>query len=140
MKRSLPGFTLFELLIVMTIVVVVTSVGIVNLYRLQNVFRLRSSADEIKAQIQYGRELAIANKKYLTYNVNLSGLIFKLQANNKEISRYQIPKGIVITPLSLDWNFTPVTGDLPSCNSCQIILTQGNQSEVINIQSNGIVN
>ncbi len=134
------GFTLFEVVLVMALVMIVSTVGIVNLARLQNLFRLRSSADEIKAQIQYGRELAIANKNRSIYSVNLSGSIFKLQADGKEINRYQIPSGIVMTPSSLNWNFTPVTGALASCLSCQIILSSGSQSENINIHSNGIVN
>ncbi len=134
------GFTLYEVLIVMTIVVLVSTVGIVNLSKLQNVFRIRSSADEIKALIQYGRELAIGNKNRAIYNINLSGNIFKLQADGKEMSRYQIPSGVVLTPASLNWNFTPVTGALTSCPSCEIVLTSGGSSETINIQANGIVN
>lgn len=136
----MKGFTLFEVVIVMTIVIVISAVGIVNLSRLQNVFRLKSSADQIKAQIQLGRELAIANKNGAIYNINLSSNIFKLQADGKEMDRYQIPAGIVMTPTSINWNFTSVSGELSSCSSCQITLTLGNQTEIINIHANGIVN
>lgn len=139
LRNDNGGFTLFELILVMALVIMVSTVGLVNLARLQNIFKIRSSADEIRAQIQYGRELAIGNKDRVIYNVNLSGTILKLRADDKEISRFQVPTGIVLTPSNLDWNFTPVTGELTSCPSCQIVLTAGDTSETINIQANGIV-
>jgi Tfp pilus assembly protein FimT len=126
-------------MMVMALVTLVSAIGLVNLSRLQNVFRLRSSADEIKAQIQYGRELAIGNKDRAIYNVNLSGTIFRLQADGKEISRFQIPAGVALTPASINWNFTPITGELTACSSCQIVLVAGEATETINIQANGIV-
>ncbi|KKT42198.1 MAG: hypothetical protein UW31_C0009G0044 [Candidatus Collierbacteria bacterium GW2011_GWA2_44_13] len=67
--RNDGGFTLFEIMLVMALMVAVTAIGIINLARLQSVFSLRSSADEIKAEIQYGRELAVANKDSGLYNV-----------------------------------------------------------------------
>ncbi len=139
MIKNNNGFTLFEIVLVMAIVVVVTTIGIVNLASLQRGFRLRSSADEIKSLMQYGRELAIANKNRAIYNVNLSGNIFKLQADGYEMSRYQIPDGIALNPESLDWNFTPTTGILVDCSLCQIVLSAGDQLETINILPNGIV-
>ena len=137
--RNDGGFTLFEIMLVMALMVAVTAIGIINLARLQSVFSLRSSADEIKAEIQYGRELAVANKDSGLYNVTGSVLAFKLLKNGGEISRYQIPQGMVMTPLSFSWNFTPLTGALNTCSPCQISLFFRGLTEIINIQANGIV-
>lgn len=134
------GFTLFELLLVFTLAIVITTIGVVNLSRLQNTFRLRSSADEIKAMLQLGRELAISNKNQAIYNISISGGIVALQGDGKVVSRDQIPVGVSVTPSSLNWNFTPMTGGLASCSPCSITLFIGSQIEIINIQDNGLVN
>lgn len=139
--RSRPkGFTLFELLLVFTLAIVITTIGVVSLSRLQNTFRLRSSADEVKAMLQLGRELAISNKNQTKYNISISGRIVALQSPKEVISRYQIPFGVSISPPSLNWEYTPLTGGLVACSSCLITLSAGSQIEIINIQENGLVN
>ncbi|EKD53278.1 MAG: hypothetical protein ACD_61C00086G0001, partial [uncultured bacterium] len=89
MIRKRSGFTLIELVVVFAVVSVVTIIGVIDLSRLQRIFKLRSAADEIKSHIQYGRELAVANKNGAAYNVNLSGSVVKLSADGAEFSRYQ---------------------------------------------------
>ncbi len=140
MIRKRSGFTLIELVVVFAVVSVVTIIGVIDLSRLQRIFKLRSAADEIKSHIQYGRELAVANKNGAAYNVNLSGSVVKLSADGAEFSRYQIPTGVSLNPISFDWNFSPTTGLLPACSPCQVILSAGDVSEIINIQANGLVN
>lgn len=140
MSNLKQGFTLFELLLVLTLAIVITTIGVVNLSRLQNTFRLRSSADEIKAMLQLGRESAVSNRNQATYNISISGRIVALQGGGKVISRYQIPTGVGVIPASLNWNFTPMTGELVSCSPCSITLFIGSQIEIINIQDNGLVN
>lgn len=134
------GFTLIELVVVLAVVSIVTTIGMINLSRLQKIFKLRSAADEITAQIQYGRELAVANKNGAVYDVNLSGSVVKLSADGAEFSRYQIPQGVSVNPISFDWNFTPITGLLSTCSPCRITLSAGDVLEIINIQANGLVN
>lgn len=140
MRKLHPGFTLFEIAIVFVIGIAITTAGIITLSRLQSLFRLRTAADEMRSQIQYGRELAIANKDQSLYGIVLSGNIFRLTADGEDISRYQIPSSIIVSPTSMLWNFAPVTGVVQSCSPCQIELTRGGLLESIIIQSNGIVN
>ena len=134
------GFSLFELLLVLTLAMIITTVGVVNLSRLQNTFRLRSSADEIIAMLQLGRELAVSNKNQAIYNISISGGVVSLQGGGKVISRYQIPIGVGVTPESINWSFTPITGGLASCLSCSINLFIGSQTENIIVLNNGLVN
>lgn len=134
------GFTIFELIIVLFLTGVVTVLGIISLTRLQALFKLRTAADEITAQIQFGREAAIANKGNAIYSFSFSGSIFRLTADSKEISRYTLPDNVVVSPPTITMNFTPITGAIPTCSPCQITLAVSGLSEVINIQSNGIVN
>lgn len=139
MRKSPAGFTLFEIMLVMFLTVAITVIGVVSLSRLQVLFMLRSSADEIKSQLQYGRQLAIANKDNATYNYSLSGSLFRLTANGVEVSRYKIPEKLSVEPVTFSMNFTPLTGLVASCAPCQITLSSGDQVEIINIQANGII-
>lgn len=134
------GFTFFELLLVMVLGAAITALGVVSLYRLQTIFGVRSSADEMRSQFQYGRELSIANKNRAIYSISLSQRILRLLADGKEIERFQIPAGIGVSPTSFVWTFTPVTGVIPMCSPCQITLTSGSSIELINISANGIIN
>ncbi|NCP47091.1 hypothetical protein COT86_02370 [Candidatus Collierbacteria bacterium CG10_big_fil_rev_8_21_14_0_10_43_36] len=133
------GFTLFEILIVMAVVLVISTAGVINLFRLQSVFILRSSADEIRSMVQYGRELAIANKDLASYSLSLSGSVVNLQKNGLEFSRYIIPQKVMINPASFYWSFMPITGGVETCSPCQLLLRSNGINEIINIQTNGIV-
>ncbi|KKT40583.1 MAG: hypothetical protein UX47_C0003G0018 [Candidatus Collierbacteria bacterium GW2011_GWA2_46_26] len=137
--RMHAGFTLFEVIAVMTVVMIISTLGIINLSRLQSVFVLRSSADEIRSMIQYGRELAVANKDMASYNLSLSGSVVKLQKNGLEFSRYVVPQKVTINPSSFSWIFSSITGGVQTCAPCQLMLTSNGLNEIINIQSNGIV-
>ncbi len=139
MKKIQSGFTLLEVMVVMFLTVTITVVGIVSLSRLQVLFQLRTSADEVKAQLQYGRQLAIANKGNAVYNYSLSGSLFRLTSSGVEVSRYQLPGNLTVTPTSFSMNFTPLTGLITSCSPCQLTLTSGDQSEIVSIQANGII-
>lgn len=140
MMVKFSGFTLFEVVLVLAIGISITAIGIVSLSRLQKMFQLRSSADEIRSQIQYGRELAIANKNNSVYSISLSGTVVSLKAGGKEITRYQFPQGITATPPSFNFIFSANTGTIGTCSSCQLTLFATGATEIINIQSNGIVN
>lgn len=139
-QTGMPGFTLFEILLVVVIGLVISGIGVIGLASLQTVFRVRSSADEIRSLVQFGRELAIANKDQVSYGVYLTGNIVKLSAGPNEISRFQVPGGVVLSPSSFSWQFTPLTGVISSCSPCQLSLSSGSTQEVINVQDNGLVN
>lgn len=140
MKKFMSGFTLFEILLVLALSASVTAFGAISLARLQALFQLRSSADEIKALTQYGRELAIANKEGKSYSLTLVGSSVKLIASGQSISQYLIPIGIVMSPTAISWTFTPMTGDIPGCSSCTLDLTFRGVTESIIVQDNGLVN
>lgn len=140
MKITAKGFTLFEIMLVITMSVAITAIGIVSLSRLYKIFTLKSASDEIRSQLQYGRELAIAQKNMATYSVSLSGGIISLNKDSVEVSRYQIPSGVSPNPVSFVWTFESGTGSVSSCVSCSLTLTSVGLSEVITIQSNGIIN
>ncbi|MEK7525146.1 MAG: prepilin-type N-terminal cleavage/methylation domain-containing protein [Patescibacteria group bacterium] len=135
------GLTLIEILLVMALVVVISAGGIAGLSQLQAVFKLRGAADEIRAALQLGRELAIANKDQETYQISLAFGIVILRSNAGEIVRYMSPAGITYSPSSFGWGFTPLTGQLTGCPlPCQLTLTSGENVELVIFQTNGIVN
>ncbi len=134
------GFTLFEILIVLSLAAAITTVSIIGLSQLQAIIRLRNTGDEIRAMIQLGREYTLANKDSAVYSVSLASGTFKLLENSFELSRYQIPPGIIVDPVIISEEFTPVTGKLTNCSPCQINLSSMGNSEIIMIQENGIVN
>jgi len=135
------GFTFLEVVLVVAITVAVTAAGVAGLSQLQAVFKLRSAGDEIRSQLQYGRELAIANKDQLSYEISLVSGIVILRSNLGEIARFQSPAGITYSPSSFNWGFTPLTGQLTGCVlSCQLTLTSTGNTELVIFQQNGIVN
>lgn len=135
------GFTFIELVLVVAITAAITASAIVGLSQLQAVFKIRSAGDEIRSQLQYGRELSIANKDQLSYQISLTSGIVVLRSNLGEIARFQSPAGITYSPASFTWGFSPITGQLTGCSlPCQLTLTSIGNTEVVIFQQNGIVN
>ncbi len=135
------GMTFIEILLVMGIALVISVGGISGLSQLQAVFKLRGAADEIRAALQLGRELARANKDQESYLISLASGIFVLRSNAGEIIRYQSPEGITYSPASFTWGFTPLTGQLSGCQlPCELSLSSGGNTELVIFQANGIVN
>ncbi len=136
----MSGMTLFETLLVLTITILVTVSGVIGLSALQSLFQLRSTGDEIRAQLQYGRELAIANKGGAQYRIGYSSGSVILSANGSDVSRFQVPGVISFSPSTFDWGFAPVTGELTGCSlPCTLGLTMRGNSEIIIVRSNGII-
>ncbi len=140
MKTSKGGFTLFEILLIFALSASITAFGAISLARLQALFQVRSAADEIKSRVQYGRDLAIANKDAQSYSLTLVGSSVKLLSSGQTISQYQVPVGIVMAPTSLTWSFTPTTGAIASCTTCTLDLSFRGVTESIIVQANGLVN
>lgn len=137
----MKGLTFIEILLVIAITAAITGAGVVGLSQLQSVFKLRSAADMIRGQLQYGRELAVANKDQLSYEISLSSGTVILRSNVGEIDRFQSPTGIVYSPSSFTWSFTPLTGQLAGCPlPCELTLTIGDNTELVIFQTNGLVN
>lgn len=135
------GFTFFEILLVIAIATAITATGVVGLSRLQTIFKLRGAADETRSQLQLGRELAIANKDQVNYQLTLTPGILILRGGVTEIARFQTPSGVNYAPSSFTWGFTPLTGSLTGCSlPCQLTLSSGDESEIVTIQANGIIN
>lgn len=140
-KERQRGFTFFEILLVVAISTAITATGIVGLSRLQAIFKLKGAADTIRGQLQLGRELAIANKDQVNYQIKLNSGIVILTGGNNEIARYQTPLGISYTPSTFTYGFTVLTGTLSGCAlPCHIVLTSGADSETITVFENGITN
>lgn len=137
----MKGLTFIEILLVVALTVAISAGGIAGLSQLQAVFKLRGAADEIRAALQLGRELAIANKDQETYQVGLASGIVILRSNAGEIVRYLSPEGITYSPPAFTWGFAPLTGELTGCAlPCQLTLTSGGNTELVIFQTNGIVN
>lgn len=135
------GMTFIEILLVMTIAILIAARGISGLSQLQAVFKLREAADEIRAALQLGRESAIANKYQETYQISLASGVVILRSNAGEIVRYLSPEGITYSPVSFNWGFAPLTGQLTGCTlPCQLTLTSSGNTELVIFQTNGIVN
>lgn len=137
----MKGLTFIEVLLVVALTVAISAGGIAGLSQLQAVFKLRGAADEIRAALQLGRELAIANKDQETYQISLASGIVILRSNAGEIVRYLSPSGITYSPSAFSWGFTPLTGELTGCAlPCQLTLTSVGNTELVIFQTNGIVN
>lgn len=140
-QRLSRGFTIFEMLLVISITTAITAAGIIGLSQLQAIFRIRAAADEIRSLLQYGRELAIANRNQASYSVSFSSGVAVLTENQRELNRFISPTGIIYEPTTFSWSFTPLTGKIIGCSQpCQLTLTSTDNTEIILIQENGIVN
>ena len=136
----MSGMTLIETLLVIAITTVITVSAGFGLAVMQSQFQLRSSGDEIRSQLQYGRELAIANGNYIEYTIRNEGNSVILLGGGAEIARYQVPERISFSPAAFSWGFAPVTGLLTGCSlPCTLGLTLRGNSEIIIVRSNGIV-
>lgn len=141
LRSPQEGLTLIEILLVTALTVAISAGGIAGLSQLQSVFKLRGAADEIRAQLQLGRELASANKDQETYQISLVSGIVVLRSLAGEIGRYLSPDGITYSPSSFAWGFAPLSGLLTGCPlPCQLTLTAGENTELVIFQANGIVN
>lgn len=118
----------------------IITAGTINLAHLQTIFKLRSTAEEIKSFLQYGRELAIANKNQTPYSISMSGAALSLLAGGQEFTRLQIPAKITVNPPVFSWNYSAYTGDITSCSLCNITLSSQDITESIIVQTNGMVN
>lgn len=135
------GMTFIEILLVMGITVLIAAGGVSGLSQLQAVFKLRGAADEIRAALQLGRELAKANKDQETYRIILASGVVVLRSNAGEIVRYLSPEGIAYSPSAFTWGFAPLTGQLTGCQlPCQLSMTSSGNAELVVFQTNGIVN
>lgn len=132
--------TLFEIMLVIGITGLITVAAILGLGTLQSSFRVRSAADEIRAQLELGRELAIANQDQASYRIgNQEGVVI-LYADNVELSRFIPPQGLTFSPETFEWGFTPITGELTGCTlPCSLTLSSGGSTELINIHASGVV-
>lgn len=140
MKSVASGMTLLELLLVIGLATAVLAAGSVSWSQLSIIFRLRSAGDEIRGLLQYGRELAKANKNQASYSLSFASGVMILSGSGVEVGRYQSPAGIIFSPAMFNWGFSPLSGQLTGCPlPCQLTLTGGDNSEVITIQSNGII-
>jgi len=133
--------TLFEVILVIGIASLITVSAVLGLGNLQSSFKVRSAADEIRAQLELGRELSISNQNQASYSIsNASGSVV-LYSSGVELSRYIPAQGVIFSPEAFDWSFTPITGGLIGCSlPCNLVLTSGNSSETITIYENGVVN
>ena len=139
-RRKL-GMSFIEILLVVTITAAISAMGIVGLSQLSTVFKLRAAADEIRSQMQLGRELAAANRDQLAYQINLTSGVVVLRTNVSEIARFLIPAGVTVSPSNFTWGFTSLTGQLTGCPlPCTISLTGSGNTETVIFQANGIVN
>lgn len=141
MKRGMRGMTLLEVLLVIALTAAISVTGVMGLSQLTAIFRLRSAGDEIRALLQYGRELATANKNQVAYSLVFSSGVVSLTGGGTEVGRFQPPAEIIFAPASFSWGFTPLSGALTGCAlPCQLTLSNVGNSEIITIQANGVIN
>ena len=132
--------TLFEVLLVVFIVSVIILSGSFGWVALQTAFSLRSVGDEIRSQMQLGRELSRAGMNGADYQIRHTGNSVVLLSDGVEIRRYLLPSNVSLTPLLFNWSFSPITGDIVGCSlPCVIGVTMRGTSESIIIRANGIV-
>ena len=136
----MKGMTLLEVLLVIALTAIIVVTGVFGYGAMQTSLSLRSAGDEIRSQLQLGRELAIANMNGVAYRIKSSGGVVILFGGDREIKRFQMPVGISSSPSVFDWGFSSVTGSLIGCSlPCTIGLSARGGSELITIRANGIV-
>lgn len=140
--KSQRGFTFLEVILVFTFMAALAALGGINISALQSSFKLAATADEVRSLLKTARQLSLSNYNQTSYKLNLSGKIISLQtAQGAEVQRYQAPADVDFSPTSFTYSFANVTGAVSGCVlPCSITLTSANNTQVININSNGIIN
>jgi len=141
-KETNHGFTLLEIVLVTTMIAVISVSGTLSLNYLQGLFKARAVSDEIRALLQQAREMSQSNTNYSSYKVVLNNNIFTLQnAASTEITRYQPPVGITLSPSAFTWSFSAGIGQVSGCTlPCQLTITSSKATETITIKNSGIIN
>lgn len=79
-SRIKKGFTLLELLIVLTIIGVASAIVGVSLYRSLDDIRLKGSAKEIAAALRYARVQAVVEKRIYTFSLDPEKRLYYISA------------------------------------------------------------
>jgi general secretion pathway protein H len=74
------GFTLLELLIVLTIILIASSLVGATLYKGLGTLRLKSSAKEIAAALRYARSQAIYEKRIYIFSLDPENRLYSISA------------------------------------------------------------
>jgi len=134
------GFTLLEMVVVLAIMMTIISLGGIGLKAVQDEGRVRAVSDETRNLLKWARELSLANKSSVNYQMRLeSGMMVVEAVGGGGKKWYQVERGVEILPESLEWGFAPITGEATGCSVCEITIMAGRVQETILIGEGGIV-
>ncbi len=72
-NRSRRGFTLIEMMVVITVVGIIAGISAPPIFRYINSNRLETNADRLGADLQYARTLSISTSTILRFSSNQAG-------------------------------------------------------------------
>lgn len=99
------GFTLLEMLLVLTIAVIAMALVVPNFSRGLDSVRLQSASREIASSLRYLRGHAVSKNKEAEFNVDVKTNVYRITGRNKD---YSIPQAIRLRLITAD---TEVSGE-----------------------------
>jgi general secretion pathway protein H len=93
------GFTLLEMLLVLTIAVIAMALVVPNFSKGLDSVRLQSASREIASSLRYLRGHAVSKNKQAEFNIDVKNNVYRITGRNKT---YSIPKAIGIRLITAD--------------------------------------
>jgi prepilin-type N-terminal cleavage/methylation domain-containing protein len=141
------GFTLLEILMVMSIMVIISAVSVGAFFNLREKNLIQKDADSIVSMIEKAKSMSSNRKNDSSYGVKFSSstvTIFSGQnfTSGNVISKYDLEKLVVISAVSLSSNtlelgFNKITGN-PNATGTVTLITPS-YSRVVTIFGTGII-
>ena len=95
------GYTLAELVVVLTVIAVASSIAIIHLDGLLPKYRLRSAARSVGNSIRWWRSLSVAGDERLTLLFDRASGQYSVQTDRETLESRRLPSGVTFSRIKV---------------------------------------